>query len=62
MQTVKAAAVEPVMQVQWEERLAAYVRTAFDATMLSALGQNAIQYVQKLTTAALLLFGREGRA
>ncbi len=57
VQTVKAAAVEPVMQVQWEERLAAYVRTAFDATMLSAMGQNAIQYVQKLTTAALLLFG-----
>jgi subfamily B ATP-binding cassette protein HlyB/CyaB len=45
------------MQVQWEERLAAYVRTAFNATMLSALGQNAIQYVNKLTTAALLLFG-----
>ncbi len=57
VQTVKAAAVEPVMQVQWEERLAAYVRTAFDATMLSAMGQNAIQYIQKLTTAALLLFG-----
>lgn len=57
VQTVKAAAVEPVMQVQWEERLAAYVRTAFKATMLSAIGQNAIQYVNKLTTAALLLFG-----
>lgn len=25
--------------------------------MLSSLGQNAIQYIQKLTTAALLLFG-----
>jgi ATP-binding cassette, subfamily B, bacterial HlyB/CyaB len=55
--TVKAAAVEPVMQAQWEEKLAAYVRTAFDATLLSAGGQNAIQYVSKLTTAALLLFG-----
>ena len=57
MQTVKSAAVEPLMQVQWEERLAAYVRTGFDASMLSALGQNLIQYVSKLTNALLLLFG-----
>ncbi|OWV88978.1 type I secretion system permease/ATPase [Rhizobium sp. R693] len=55
--TVKSAAVEPVMQAQWEEKLAAYVRTAFDTTLLSAGGQNAIQYVSKLSTAALLLFG-----
>ncbi|KAA9383047.1 type I secretion system permease/ATPase [Neorhizobium galegae] len=55
--TVKSAAVEPIMQAQWEEKLAAYVRTSFDATMLSAFGQNAIQYVSKLSTAALLLFG-----
>lgn len=45
------------MQAQWEEKLAAYVRTAFDTTLLSAGGQNAIQYVSKLSTAALLLFG-----
>ena len=57
MQTVKASAVEPAMQQQWDEKLAAYVRTAFDATMLSAIGQNAIQYVSKLSTALLLLFG-----
>ncbi|MGX7872783.1 type I secretion system permease/ATPase [Mesorhizobium sp. ORM6] len=57
IQTVKAGAVEPVMQAQWAERLAAYVRTSFDATMLSAGGQNAIQYVSKLSTALLLLFG-----
>jgi len=55
--TVKSAAVEPVMQAQWEEKLAAYVRTAFDTTMLGVGGQNAIQYVSKLSTAALLLFG-----
>jgi len=30
-QTLKAAAVEPMMQAQWEERLASYVRTSFDA-------------------------------
>ena len=55
--TVKAAAVEPLMQRQWEERLAAYVRTAFQAGMLAALGQNAIQYVSRITTALILLFG-----
>ena len=57
IQTVKSAAVEPLMQAEWEERLAAYVRTGFDATMLGALGQNLIQYVSKLTNALLLLFG-----
>jgi subfamily B ATP-binding cassette protein HlyB/CyaB len=57
MQTIKAAAVEPVVAKQWEERLAAYVRSAFGTAMLGAKGQNAIQYVSKLSTAALLLFG-----
>jgi subfamily B ATP-binding cassette protein HlyB/CyaB len=57
MQTIKAAAVEPVVAKQWEERLAAYVRSAFKTGMLGAKGQNAIQYVSKLSTAALLLFG-----
>ena len=55
--TVKAAAVEPIMRAQWEEKLAAYVKTSFAATMLGTGGQLAIQYVSKLTTAALLLFG-----
>ena len=40
-----------------EERLAAYVRTAFRATMAGAKGQQAIQYVNKLSNALLLLFG-----
>lgn len=57
IQTLKASAVEPMMRAQWEEKLAAYVRTAFDTTLLAAGGQNAIQYVSKLTTAAIMLFG-----
>lgn len=56
-QTVKAAAVEPMLRNQWEERLAAYVKTSFDAAMLAALGQNATQYISKATTAAVLYFG-----
>jgi ATP-binding cassette, subfamily B, bacterial HlyB/CyaB len=57
MQTIKSAAVEPVLRVQWEEKLAAYVKTSFQAAMLSALGQNSIQYVSKATTAVVLYFG-----
>ena len=45
------------MRAQWEEKLAAYVKTSFSAAMLGSGGQLAIQYVSKLTTAALLLFG-----
>ena len=56
-QTIKAAGVEPMAQAQWEERLAAYVRTSFDATMLGSLGQNLIQYVSKATTALILFVG-----
>jgi ATP-binding cassette, subfamily B, bacterial HlyB/CyaB len=55
--TVKAAAVEPIMQAQWEEKLAAYVRSAFSATMVAVVGQNAIQYVNRVTMALVLLFG-----
>ncbi len=58
-QTLKAASVEPMMQAQWEERLAAYVRASFDAGVLGTLGQNLIQYVSKATTALILLFGAE---
>jgi subfamily B ATP-binding cassette protein HlyB/CyaB len=56
-QTIKAAAVEPSMQAQWEEKLAAYVSASFDAGLIGAGGQSAIQYVNKLTSALLLLFG-----
>ena len=57
VQTIKAAAVEPSMQMQWEEKLAAYVSSSFDAGLIGSGGQTAIQYVSKLTTALLLLFG-----
>jgi subfamily B ATP-binding cassette protein HlyB/CyaB len=58
-QTLKAASVEPMIQSQWEERLAAYVRTSFDAGMLSSVGQNSIQYVSKITTAMILFIGAQ---
>jgi subfamily B ATP-binding cassette protein HlyB/CyaB len=57
IQTIKAAAIEPMLKNQWEEKLAAYVSTSFRAVMLATLGQNAIQYVSKATTALVLYFG-----
>ena len=56
-QTVKAAAVEPAMRSEWEERLAAYVRIGFDTSMLASLGQGSIQLVNKLSSAIILLLG-----
>jgi subfamily B ATP-binding cassette protein HlyB/CyaB len=55
--TLKAAAVEPYLRNEWEDRLAAYVRTSFQAVRLSSLGQGLIQFVSKLTTAVVLFFG-----
>jgi ABC-type multidrug transport system fused ATPase/permease subunit len=57
IQTLKAAAVEPILRNEWEDRLAAYVKTSFQAVMLSNAGQNSIQYVSKATTALVLFFG-----
>jgi subfamily B ATP-binding cassette protein HlyB/CyaB len=57
--TLKAASVEPMMQAQWEERLASYVSKSFDAGVTGALGQNMIQYVSKVTTALILFFGAQ---
>ncbi len=58
-QTLKAASVEPMMQAQWEERLASYVSKSFDAGVTGALGQNLIQYVSKITTALILFIGAQ---
>ena len=58
-QTLKAASVEPQIQAQWEERLAAYVSTSFDTSVLGSAGQNMIQYVSKIGTALILFIGAE---
>ncbi|KMO35525.1 type I secretion system permease/ATPase [Methylobacterium aquaticum] len=55
--TIKALAVEPTLKSQWEERLAAYVKTSFVAGLIASIGQNAIQYISKVTTALVLFFG-----
>jgi subfamily B ATP-binding cassette protein HlyB/CyaB len=55
--TLKAAAIEPVLRNQWEEKLANYVRISFKAVMLATIGQNLMQYVSKVSTALVLFFG-----
>ena len=56
-QTVKSGAVEPAVRMQWEQRLADYVRSSFDAVNLSSIGQNAFQLISKVTTALVLFVG-----
>jgi subfamily B ATP-binding cassette protein HlyB/CyaB len=57
VETVKAMAVEPLMQRKWENQLAAYVSSAFKASNLSNTANQVAQLISKLTTAALLWFG-----
>lgn len=57
MHTVKALAVEPTLRSQWEERLAAYVKTSFVTVLIASIGQNAIQYINKFSSALVLFFG-----
>lgn len=57
IQTLKASALEPQMQGRWEKLLAAHVGTGFRAARLNIWGGQAIQLVNKLTTALILFFG-----
>ena len=57
IQTLKASAVEPQMQRRWEKQLAGYVRSSFNANVLGIWGGQAIQAVNKLSTAIILFMG-----
>ncbi|MFC5373617.1 type I secretion system permease/ATPase [Brevundimonas faecalis] len=57
VQTLKAAAVEPQMQTRWERLLAAYVKAGFQAAKLNIWGGQAIQLVNKVSTALILYVG-----
>lgn len=56
-QTIKASAVEPSFRQQWEERLARYVHTSFEATQLTSVGQNSILFTNKVFSVLILFFG-----
>ena len=57
IETLKAMAVEPQMQRRWEEQLAGYVRASFRVLALGNSASQAIQWVNKVVTAAILYFG-----
>ena len=57
VETLKAMAVEPQMQRKWEQQVAGYVATSFQANMLGNWGSQSVQLINKLTTAAILFFG-----
>jgi subfamily B ATP-binding cassette protein HlyB/CyaB len=57
IQTVKAMALEPIMNRKWETLLARYVGASFRASYLSSLGGAAGQIVQRGSTLAVLWVG-----
>ena len=59
VQTVKAMAVEPILRSQWEDRLAAYVKSSLDAINVANTAQNLIQFINKVSTAVVLFFGAQ---
>jgi subfamily B ATP-binding cassette protein HlyB/CyaB len=57
IETVKAMAIEPAMQRQWEEQLAGYVRSSFRAGNLSNIAGQIASFISKLTTVLILWIG-----
>ncbi len=57
VETLKAMAIEPLMQRRWEEQLAGYVAASFRVLSLGNVASQIVQLVSKLVTAATLLFG-----
>jgi ATP-binding cassette, subfamily B, bacterial HlyB/CyaB len=57
IETLKAMAVEPQMQRKWEEQLAGYVMAGLRVLNLGNWASQSVQLVNKLTTAAILVFG-----
>lgn len=59
IQTVKAAAVEPQWQDNWERQLAAYSAASLRVTNLNTTGTQAVELISKLSFAAILFFGAQ---
>lgn len=57
IQTIKAAAVEPQWQNEWERQLAGYSAANQNVINLGNTGSQAIQLISKLTLVAILYFG-----
>jgi subfamily B ATP-binding cassette protein HlyB/CyaB len=57
IETLKAMAVEPQMQRQWEEQLAGYVAASFRVLSLGNTASQGVQFVSKVATAGILYLG-----
>ncbi|MBP3220977.1 MAG: type I secretion system permease/ATPase [Neisseriaceae bacterium] len=55
--TIKAMAVEPQMTRRWDKQLAAYVHSGFRVTRLATIGQQGIQFIQKMVMVMTLWLG-----
>jgi ATP-binding cassette, subfamily B, bacterial HlyB/CyaB len=57
IETLKAMAVEPLMQRQWEEQMAAYVSASFRAAQVGNIATQATTLLSKATTVITLFLG-----
>lgn len=57
IQTVKANALEPVIQKRWENNLASYASSNFKANLLSSNSSNIAKAVQKIFDLLILWYG-----
>ena len=56
IETLKAMAVEPQMQRRWEQQLAGYVAVSFSVARLAIIGNESIQFINKVTMALILFW------
>jgi ATP-binding cassette, subfamily B, bacterial HlyB/CyaB len=57
IETIKAMAVEPVVQRQWEEQLASYVGSSFKTQTLGMIANQSTSLISKVTTIVTLFVG-----
>jgi ATP-binding cassette, subfamily B, bacterial HlyB/CyaB len=57
IETLKAMAVEPLMQRQWEEQMAGYVSSSFRAAQVGNIASQATNLLNKATTVMTLFLG-----
>lgn len=57
IETVKSLAVEPQMRNKWEEKLADYVSSSFDASHINNIYSSIASYINKVVSLLTLYFG-----
>jgi subfamily B ATP-binding cassette protein HlyB/CyaB len=57
VETVKSMALEPVLQLRWEEQIAGYVTAAFRVVGLGAFATQSATLINKLLTVLISFFG-----